>query len=136
MAPLTIGRLARQAGVGVETIRYYEREGLIDQPPRRGSGYRQYDPEVVRRLQFIRHAKELGFTLREIRELLDLRVDTDCRCESVLQLAQHRLIDIEQRIEKLERMKQVLSKLTTACRERQRADPCPILEAIDEPGKT
>ena len=75
MTPLRIGQAAKSAGVGVETIRFYEREGLLRQPVRRGSGYRQYDEETVRRLRFIRRAKELGFTLREIAELLSLRFD-------------------------------------------------------------
>ena len=74
MRALTIGQVARQAGVGVETVRFYERQGLLDAPPRRASGYRQYAPEMVARLQFIRRAKELGFALKEIRELLSLRV--------------------------------------------------------------
>src|ERR687896_82889 len=74
--PLTIGQVARQSGVGVETVRFYEREGLLPRPSREASsGYRQYSPEAVSRLRFIRRAKELGFTLREIGELLDLRVD-------------------------------------------------------------
>lgn len=132
MKPLTIGKLARAAGVGVETVRFYEREGLIEQPPRRASGYRQYDPQTVRRLRFIRHAKDLGFTLREIRELLELRVEPDCHCDDVLTLTQAKIADIEQRIEALQRMKQTLSKLATACRHRKRTDACPILEAIDE----
>lgn len=132
MAAMTIGKVAKQAGVGVETIRFYEREGLVDEPRRRDSGYRQYDPEVVRRIRFIRHAKDLGFTLREIKELLELRVEPDCHCGEVLELAQAKLADIEQRIESLQRMRQTLLKLATACRRRRRTDACPILEAIDE----
>ncbi len=128
---LTIGKVAKQAGVGVETIRFYEREGLVDEPARRASGYRQYDPVVVHRIRFIRHAKELGFTLREIKELLELRVEPDCHCGEVLELAQAKIADIQQRLEALERMKQVLTKLATACRRRKRTDPCPILEAIE-----
>lgn len=133
MAAMTIGQVAKQASVGVETIRFYEREGLIEEPARRASGYRQYDTEVVRRVRFIRHAKELGFTLREIKELLELRVEPDCHCGEVLELAQAKIADIEQRIEALLRMKQTLSKLATACRRRRRTEACPILEAIDEP---
>ena len=138
MKPLTIGTVARQAGVGVETVRFYEREGLIDDPRksphRRSAGYREYDPEVVRRIRFIRQAKELGFTLREIKELLELRVEPDCRCGDVLKLTQAKIADIEQRLDALERMRGVLTKLATACRRRKRTDPCPILEAI-EPGE-
>lgn len=79
MEALTIGQLARHAGVGVETIRFYEREGLLAEPERRPSGYRQYPAEVVRRVRFIRHAKELGFTLREIQGLLELSVGLELR---------------------------------------------------------
>jgi len=135
MTVMTIGQVAKQAGVGVETIRFYEREGLVDKPATRASGYRQYDPEIVRRIRFIRHAKELGFTLREIKELLELRVEPDCHCGEVLDLAKTKLADIEARIEALDRMKQVLTKLAKACRRRKRTDPCPILEAIDQPGE-
>lgn len=133
---LTIGKVARRAGVGVETVRYYEREGLIAEPNRRPSGYRQYDEQTVRRIRFIRHAKELGFTLREIRELLELRVDPDCSCADVRKLANAKIADIEQRIETLQRMKEALSALVTACRRRKRTDACPILEAIDDPEKS
>jgi MerR family mercuric resistance operon transcriptional regulator len=132
METLTIGKVAHQAGVGVETVRFYEREGLIDEPPRRASGYRQYDDHVVRRIRFIRHAKELGFTLREIKELLDLRVAPDCRCRDVLKLASAKVDDIEERIRKLERMRQTLAKLVAACRRRRRTDSCPILEALED----
>ena len=136
MTALTIGKVARRAGVGVETIRFYEREGLVDDPRNsrcsRNSGYREYAPAVVDRIRFIRHAKDLGFTLREIKELLELRVEPDCHCGEVLELTQTKIADIEQRIESLQRMKQTLSKLATACRRRRRTDACPILAAIDE----
>ncbi len=132
MGTLTIGRVARDAGVGVETVRFYEREGLIDPPPRRASGYRVYDPDVVRRIRFIRHAKELGFTLREIKALLDLRVAPDGGCGDVLRLATTKIEEIEARIKKLERMKRVLSELAGACRRRRRTDPCPILDAMED----
>ena len=75
MKTFTIGQVAREAGVGVETVRFYEREGLIEEPSRRASGYRQYGDETVLVLKFIRRAKELGFTLKEIRSLMDLRLD-------------------------------------------------------------
>ncbi len=131
MKPLTIGQLARSAGVGVETIRFYERKGLVEEPPRRASGYRQYDLEAVRRIRFIRHAKELGFTLREIKELLDLRVGPDCRCGEVLKLAQVRMADIEQRISDLRKMSRALSALTRDCQQGRPSAACPILDALD-----
>jgi MerR family transcriptional regulator, copper efflux regulator len=74
MSTLTIGQVAKEAGVGVETLRYYEREGLVKEPPRRDSGYRQYPEDVVKRIHFIKRAQELGFSLKEIAELLALRV--------------------------------------------------------------
>ena len=93
---LKIGELARAADVGVETIRYYERRGLLTRPPRRASGYRQYPPQAVNRVRFIRRAQALGFTLREIEELLALRVDDERSCADVRALAReglHEFID-------------------------------------------
>ena len=83
METLTIGQLARQAEVNVETLRYYERRGLIPEPPRKESGYRQYPPDDLARIRFIKHAKELGFTLKEILDLLTLRVDPETSCDDV-----------------------------------------------------
>jgi MerR family mercuric resistance operon transcriptional regulator len=83
MEILTIGQLAKQAGVNIETIRYYERQGLLPEPPRRASGYRQYSAEFVKRIQFIKRAQTLGFSLKEIAELLDLRIESDTACDQV-----------------------------------------------------
>src|SRR6266700_6790319 len=85
MATLSIGQVARKAGVGVETVRFYEREGLLEEPPRRTSGYRQYSEEVVKRIGFIKRAQKLGFSLKEITELLLLRVDAQTSCDEVKQ---------------------------------------------------
>lgn len=128
---LTIGQLARHAGVGVETIRFYEREGLIAEPERRASGYRQYSKDAVRRVQFIRRAKDLGFTLKEIQELLELRVDPDCGCADVREQARAKVRDIEQRIASLEGMKAALERLAKKCRGRGPTSECPILEELD-----
>lgn len=117
MSTLTIGQAAKRAGAGVETIRFYEREGLIDEPPRRPSGYRQYPSTVVARLRFIRTAKDLGFTLKEIRELLALRVDSRSRCGDVKRLAEIKIAGIEARIKALQRMRRTLRGLTRACEE-------------------
>ena len=135
MMTLTIGQLARQAGVGVETVRFYEREGLIADPPRRASGYRQYPADAVRRVRFIRHAKGLGFTLKEIAELLYLRVAPDSTCADVRQRANDKIADIEQRIESLARMKAALERLASRCRGRGPTTDCPILEDLDEGGR-
>lgn len=115
MEALTTGTVARQAGVGVETIRFYEREGLIENPPRRESGYRQYPQETVSRVRFIRRAKELGFTLKEIKELLELRASPKSRCADVRRRAEATIDDIEQKVSALLGMKEALVKLTAAC---------------------
>jgi len=128
---LTIGQLARRAGVGVETVRFYERKGLLAEPDRKPSGYRQYKPETVDRLRFIRRAKELGFTLREIQELLSLRVDPSTNCADVRSRAIAKIEDIESRIRTLRRMKNSLVKLSKACSGSGSISECPILESLD-----
>ncbi len=131
MKPLTIGQVARQAGVGVETIRFYEREGLLAEPPRTAAGYRQYSPAVVARIRFIRRAKELGFSLREIRELLALRVAPGTTCAEVRARAEAKIADIEERIATLERMKFALEGLIASCRTGRPLRQCPILDALE-----
>ncbi len=132
MKPLTIGKVAGLADIGIETIRFYEREGLIEDPPRRQSGYRQYEPDVVGRLRFIRRAKDLGFTLREIKELLELRLDPSSTCADVKSRAQEKITDIEAKIAILKRMKHALAKLTRACDGKGPATECPILDAMEK----
>lgn len=132
MNTLTIGKVAQRAEVGVETVRFYEREGLIDEPPRKTSGYRQYPEETVVRLRFIRHAKELGFTLREIKELLDLRSDGKHTCDEVRSLAEAKMADIEEKILLLQRMRTTLGQLVIACNNNKKTEPCPILRAIEK----
>ena len=131
MKPLTIGQVARRAEVGVETVRFYEQQGLLEEPARRESGYRQYPEDVVARLRFIKRAKELGFTLKEIRELLALRVEPGTTCAEVKQRAEAKIADIEAKLDSLRRMKQALVKLTKACGGRGTASDCPILDALD-----
>lgn len=129
---LTIGQLAEAADVGVETIRFYERQGLIAQPPRRRSGYRQYPPEAVRRVRFIRRAKELGFTLREIKELLSLRVDPNTTCAEVRAMTRAKIGDVERKMVELEAIKRVLDRLAATCRGKGPTSECPILDLLDE----
>ena len=131
MNTLKIGQLAKQAGVNIETIRYYERRKLIPEPPRLASGYRQYSPDSVARIQFIKRAQELGFSLTEIADLLTLRVNSDTVCNKVQKQAESKIVDIETRIQMLQRMKTVLSDLVEACRENQPTNECPILTALD-----
>jgi MerR family mercuric resistance operon transcriptional regulator len=131
MKPLTIGQVARKAGIGVETVRLYEREGLLQEPARRQSGYRQYREDVVARLQFIRRAKELGFSLKEIKELLALRVDPSITCREIKVQAEAKIAHIEGKIASLVKMKEALLKLATVCRGRGPTSECPMLDALD-----
>lgn len=128
----TIGQLARLSGVGVETIRFYEREGLIVQPARPESGFRRYPPDTVERVRFIQRSKALGFSLREIGDLLSLRVGRATACTEVRKRAEAKIADIEKKIETLFGMKRALEKLTTACRKRAATGDCPILEALGD----
>lgn len=132
MKPMTIGEVAKAAEIGVETVRFYEREGLIAEPPRRRSGYRQYPPDTVRRVRFIRRAKELGFTLTEIGELLELRVDPTKSCADVRTLARAKMADIEAKMLDLARIQAALAELVRTCRGKGATSDCPILDALDE----
>lgn len=129
---LTIGEVARRAGVGVETVRFYEREGLIAPPARTASGYRQYDGEVIRRIRFIHHAKSLGFTLREVAELLSLRAAPDGTCAAVRAHALAKIGDIDSRITALGTVRRALVRLAEACAGPGPASECPFLEALDQ----
>jgi MerR family mercuric resistance operon transcriptional regulator len=132
MNTMTIGKVAKTVGVGVETIRFYERKGLIPEPRRGSSGYREYTEDAISRVGFIRRAKELGFTLREINDLLSLRVDPKTTCRDVKRRAEAKIHDIEDKIETLGRMKEALRRLATNCRDRRPAGDCPILEALGD----
>ena len=132
-AALTIGRVAQSAGVAIDTIRFYEREGLLPEPRRRPSGYREYDQGTVARLRFIRRAKDLGFTLEEIRELLALSADRHGGVEGVRERAAARLQAIEERIAELQRVRDGLSELVEACPGHGAPEDCPILKALAEP---
>jgi MerR family mercuric resistance operon transcriptional regulator len=131
MNTLTIGQLAKRAGVNLETIRYYERRSLLPDPSRRASGYRQYSLDAVARIRFIKRAQELGFSLTQIGELLSLRVDAQTACHEVRQLAEAKVIEIEQKLETLQRMKHILNDLLYNCNTRQPTNECPILAALD-----
>lgn len=131
METLTIGQVAKQAGVNIETVRYYERQGLIPEPSRRASGYRQYSADFVKRIQFIKRAQTLGFSLKEITELLELRIETDTACDEVRSRAEQKVASIKEKIQTLERMKQVLEGLIVACHHRGVTGECPILTTLD-----
>src|SRR5713226_7658982 len=112
MKSVTIGHLAKEAGVNLETVRYYERRGLLPKPPRSAAGYRLFPSDAARRLRFIRRAQELGFSLKEIRELLWLRVSRTTRSRDIRARAEAKIADIEAKICSLESMKKILRKLT------------------------
>ena len=131
MDTLTIGQVARQTGIGIETIRFYERKGLIDEPPRRESGYRQYSDDVIRQLTFIQQAKTLGFSLNEIHELLSLRSRPGVSSREIKQMAETKLVDIEQKIKMLKRIQKTLKSLVDQCPGVGPTDECPIIEALD-----
>jgi len=127
---MTIGKVAQRAGVGVETVRFYERKGLIERPRRRNSGFRQYPPDAVRRIRFIKRAQDLGFTLTEIAELLDLRLEPGCTCGDIKNRAEQKAKDIDRKVRDLRRMKRSLNELITACDGNGDVNGCPILNSL------
>jgi len=131
MEILSIGQVARRAGVGVETVRFYEREGLLEEPPRRASGYRQYSEEVVSRLRFIKRAQQLGFSLKEISELL-LRVDAQTSCEEVKGRTEAKIAEVERKMVELHRMRQALLQVHSLCTGQGPTGRCPMLDALNQ----
>lgn len=131
MERLTIGDVADQAHVNLETIRYYERRGLMPKPPRTPSGYRAFSSEAVNRVRFIKRAQELGFSLKEIKELLALRLAPGTSCEDIRGRTEAKILDIEEKIESLQAMKKALKRLAAACPSRGATSDCPILESLD-----
>lgn len=130
MQELKIGQVAREAGVGVETVRYYQRQGLIEEPPRQGAR-RHYPPEAVARIRFIRGAQNVGFTLKEIEELLNLRLAPGTTKGDIKARAEAKVAEINDKMGDLQRMKDSLLKLIGACEGTGALDDCPILEAFD-----
>lgn len=129
---MLIGKVAGQAGVNVQTLRYYERRGLLEEPERTLSGQRAYPQDAVRRVRFIKRAQELGFSLSEIEELLRLREDTSAACGEVLEATQAKIGDIDRRLRDLRRMKRALVLLASTCTKKGSTRQCPILEALDD----
>lgn len=131
MTGMRIGEIARKAGVGVETVRYYETRGLVPKPPRPANGgYRDYPAEAVQRISFIRRAQQLGFALKEITELLALEVDPCVGCADIRERAGRKLEDVNDRIADLERISSALKQLIDACPGKGPARHCSILETI------
>lgn len=129
---LTIGDLASRADVNVQTVRYYERRGLVPAPPRTDSGYRQYPPDSVARVQFIKRAQALGFSLREIAELLDLRVHPRRSCAEVRRKAEAKRDEIDRKIRSLRELRTSLDGLIEACDSNTQTKECPIIETLEE----
>jgi len=126
---LSIGKLAEAAGVNIETIRYYQRRGLLDEPSKPLGGYRHYLPEQVKRLRFIKRAQALGFTLDEVGMLLTL--DAACACSETRALAMRKLAMIEQKMADLAAMRQVLGELVQKCDAGDGGASCPIIDVLN-----
>jgi len=132
MAAFTIGRVAREAGVKVDTVRFYERRGVLPQPPRSDSNYRLYSKDSVRRVRFIRRAQGLGFTLQEIKTLLELRASPEVHCGDVRRCAAEKIAEIEAKVKSLRSMRTTLARLADECMDRNGAtSECPILDALE-----
>ncbi len=135
MSDMTIGKIARSAGVGVETIRFYERKGLIEQPPKpQEAGFRVYPEETVHRIRFIRQAQELGFALREIEELLSLRADPKTDSGDVRERAAAKLTEVNRKIIELERIRTALETLIATCPGGGALHACSIMDALEGDG--
>ncbi len=132
MRSLTIGQLARAAHVGVETIRYYERRGLLPKPPRRESGYREFPLETIKRIRFIKRAQNLGFTLKEISRLLALSDGQQAGCDEVRQFALEKAREIETKVDHFTRLRQILLDLVGKCQGEGPLTGCPIIESLTQ----
>ena len=131
MQGLKVGEVAKRAAVNLQTIHFYEREGLLPRPQRTASNYRMYSGDAVQRVRFIKRAQELGFALKDIKDLLSLRATPGTRCADVRQRAHTKLQDIDEKIGTLQRMRKALTKLIGECEGKKPISACPILEALD-----
>jgi MerR family mercuric resistance operon transcriptional regulator len=132
MGDLTIGKLAKCSDVGVETVRFYERKGLLRRPTKNLSGFRHYDPSDARRIRFIKRAQDLGFTLKEVKELIDLNANSKATCSDVRGKAEEKLAEVESKIKDLKRMKQSLKDLAEACGDgKQAVAQCRVLDCFE-----
>ncbi len=128
---LRIGEVAARAGVRADTVRYYEKRGLIPPPQRRPSGYRAFSAETVQRIRFIKRAQELGFTLEEISQLLRLRASRRAECADVREIANHKIEIIDEKIADLRAMRGALMHLLDGCHENLPVVECPIIESLE-----
>jgi MerR family mercuric resistance operon transcriptional regulator len=134
MHGLTVGEVARRAAVHIDTLRYYERQGLVARPPRSRSNYRLYPEETVRRVQFIKRAQQLGFSLKEIQDLLALQAAPQAQCADVRERALAKIHQIEHKVRTLQAMHTALTELVAACAGRGAVTDCPILMSLDAEG--
>ena len=130
-ATFSIGELAKRTAVSIDTIRFYERRGLLPEPKRSESGYRKYTDDAVDRLNFICHGKELGFSLAEIFDLLTLKVDPQTGCSDVKLRADAKIISVREKIQSLQRIEKALAALSAMCRGAGPQGECPILEVLE-----
>lgn len=132
MSVLSIGQVAKQTGVTVETVRFYEKRGLIEPPRRTASGYRQYAPDSLKRIRFIQHAKDSGFTLNDIAELLALRQAPGESCAPIRDRAREKIEAVDSKIRDLQHIRDALSKLVNKCDANDVLGDCPIIESLEE----
>lgn len=130
MEKMTRGDVAERADVGRETVRYYEKRDLIPKPSRTAAGYRQYTSEHVKRIRFVKRAQELGFTLKEIGELLSLRADPAIDSADVKKQAEAKVAEVEKKIRDMRRIKEALTSLIASCGGSEPTADCPIMEAM------
>jgi DNA-binding transcriptional MerR regulator len=129
---MTIGELSQKSGIGPQAIRYYERRGLLPEPHRwPDSGYRDFDADAVVCLRFIRSAKLVGFTLHEIKKLLELRIPPRGSCAEVAPLVAKKIAELDSRIREMQRIKRALAAMERSCRKRRRDDTCLVLWAME-----
>jgi MerR family mercuric resistance operon transcriptional regulator len=131
MTGLKVGEVAKQASVNLQTVRYYERRGLLPRPPRTESNYRAYPEDAVVRVRFVKRAQDLGFTLGEIKELLSLRATPRTRCADVRERAEAKVSAIDSKVRTLQAMRKALIKVISECSGKGYVTECPILEALD-----
>lgn len=132
---IKIGELAKEADVHIETLRFYERKGLLSATKRTEKGYRLYGRDDITRVRFIKHAQKVGFSLKEVMELLQLKLDRKSKCADVEMRAKHKIEEINHKIRSLEKMRKVLETLAKACKGTVPSSECPILKAFEDPGR-
>ena len=132
MEKMTTSQLARESNVNLETIRYYERRGLIPKPPRNASGYRQYSQEDIARTKFIKRAQALGFSLREILEIFSLRMEPGTTCGDIKARVEAKIDEVEQKIADLRQIREALLNLVSKCTGKGPIGDCPILEILNK----